>query len=388
MGNRGLAWLSASVSAQNVADLVLKPSAVDAMKQSLVDDRKTDMVAVGGGEITTERTDSRHGTRLGVDVSAGERALHAAAEGAVAPGDGQCLVEVVIDDGVAEGIAQEAHLQLRADIVVEREPRAVGKLIVGRVESYLADELADDRPGVSCRCRAVARGGCYLIKHRLGVEVVALFEHAHEYLVDGVETADDAVGVLWFASLAEDTRHDDARLAQLSTEAVHEQILAADEQRRERRVVVVPAPSFAEAVAVLHGQVGIDIAADGVHAHFAQCLYKSPQVVAIEPWVEAAHAIDIAMQHTGVYFARIAQFGLKLVAAAETVQGCDGGDDLQRGGGAKELPLIVAVDGRVGIEVIDHQSHLGSLEHVVAEQRVDSRLHVSRPGQCVVFYHC
>ena len=160
-----------------------------------------------------------------------------------------------------------------------------------------------------------------------------------------MEAADDAVGVLRLGSLAEDTRHDDARLAQLSAEAVHEHILAADEQRRERRVVVVPAPSLTEAVAVLHRPVGIDIATDGVHAHLAQCLNESPQVIAVEPRVEAAYTVDIPTQHAGVDFARVAQFSLKLVTAAETVQGRDGGDDLQRGSRTHELPLVVAVDG-------------------------------------------
>ena len=59
-------------------------------------------------------------------------------------------------------------------------------------------------------CGTVARGGCKLIEHRLGVEIVALLEHLHQHLVDGMETADDAEGVVGSLALGDIGFHHDA----------------------------------------------------------------------------------------------------------------------------------------------------------------------------------
>ena len=110
------------VSTEDAANLVLETAPVDAVEQSLVDDGEADVVAVGSCEIAAERADTRHGTRLGVDIATCERTLHAAFQCAVTSGDGQSLIEVVVDNCVAVCIAQETYLELRADIVVERKP--------------------------------------------------------------------------------------------------------------------------------------------------------------------------------------------------------------------------------------------------------------------------
>ena len=49
-------------------------------------------------------------------------------------------------------------------------------------------------------------------------------------------------------------------------ELLSEVVLAIEEQRREYRIVVVPAPTGAEAVLILKRQVCIEVAPDGVDA--------------------------------------------------------------------------------------------------------------------------
>jgi len=197
---------------------------------SLIDDAETEPVAVGGGEVSAQRTDARHRAGLGPDVAAGKLRLHAPPQRAVLTGDGKSRQEVVIDIAILEGIAQKAHLQLCRDIVVERQPGAVGKLIPAPLKAELVDKLPDYRPCAFGRGRPVARRGGNLIEHGLGVEVVTLLEHAHHDLVDGVETTHDAVGLLGLALLADGAGDVDAHLAQLVVKAAHKLVLAQNEE--------------------------------------------------------------------------------------------------------------------------------------------------------------
>ena len=94
----------------------------------------------------------------------------------------------------------------------------------------------------------VARGVSQFIKHGLGVEVVTLFQHTHQYLVYGVETAHDTVGGLWLLTLANGAREIYPRLAQLCVKPLHELIFSRDKQGREHRVVIIPAPPLSQGV--------------------------------------------------------------------------------------------------------------------------------------------
>ena len=64
------------------------------------------------------------------------------------------------------------------------------------------------------------------------------------------------------------------RLAQFTLKALHKLVLAAIDEGREHGVVVVPAPSLAQQVIVLHALVGIEVAADSVDAHLTDALDK------------------------------------------------------------------------------------------------------------------
>ena len=75
-------------------------------------------------------------------------------------------------------------------------------------------------------------GSTKLIEHRLGIQVVALLKHLHQYLVDRVESAYDAKGVFRTSRLACFTVQYDASLLQLSDKSLYKHILATYQQRR------------------------------------------------------------------------------------------------------------------------------------------------------------
>ena len=139
---------------------------------------------------------------------------------------------------------------------------------------------------------------------------------------------------------------------------------SADEQGREHRIVVVPAPSLTCQVGVFHRLVCIDIASNGVHSHLAHALHEGSHVVVIEARIEASDAIDVAMERTVTNLAGIAKLGLELIAAAKLVDGSNGCQHLHGGGRTEELALAVGIEHGVGVKVVDHHSHLRRAEHI------------------------
>ena len=319
-----------------------------------------------------------------MNVAARELRAHALLQRAVNTGYRQSGEKVVIDILILVGIAQKLHLELGRDIVVKRQTAAVRKTIARSVQAQARDELTLNAAGILCRSRAVACRGRYLIVHRLSIEVVALLEHTHKDLIDGVETVHDAVGILWLTPHADGAREREARASQGFEKLIHEYILPLKDERREHGVVIVPAPAFTQEIRVFHRAVGIEIAPYRVNTHLVQSLGEGLHVITCEARIKAPHAIDVAVERRGVDPPCVAQLRLKLIAAAETVEGRDGRDRLHRGSRTHELTLIVTEDGRVGVKVIDHDAHLRGLEHVALEQLFDLRLHVLWPGKGVV----
>ena len=223
-----------------------------------------------------------------------------------------------------------------------------------------------------------------MVEHRLGIQVVALLEHAHQYLVDRVEAACYAVGIIGLACLAQSGFHHDARLVQFVDKPLYEHVATADEQRREYRVVVVPAPSVAQCVGTLHGLVGVYVATYCVHSHFAYALHEGAHVVDVESWVESSHAVDVAVECAVAHIACIAKLCLEAIAAAQFVNCCYGCYHLHGRSRAHQLALVVGVYGRVGIEVVYHYSHLRCAEHVALKQSVDVCAHLFGPWQGVL----
>ena len=70
-----------------------------------------------------------------------------------------------------------------------------------------------------------------LVEHRLGVEVVALLHHVHQYLVDGVEAAADTKSVAGALRLACLAFKNDAVGKQSTDETLNKRVFPADEQR-------------------------------------------------------------------------------------------------------------------------------------------------------------
>jgi len=108
-------------------------------------------------------------------------------------------------------------------------------------------------------------------------------------------------------------------------------------------------------------------------------------IIGVKTRVEAAHTVNIAHKRAAVYTAGIAEIGLEAVASTQFIECCYGGNDLHCRRRTHQLALIMAVDYRVGIKVINHHSYLRSLEHVVLQQLVDGHLHVTGPCNRVIF---
>ena len=342
------------------------------------------MVSVGCRAIAGKRRYALNGAGLGVYVAGGEHALHALAQRSVLAGDWQRRAQVHIDIVVAERIAKKLHFEFSREIVVERESAAVGYLVAFRVKPHLRYQLVYYAASLLCRRMLCAGRRCQLVEHRLGVEVVALLHHAHQYLVDGVEAATDAKSVAGALRLACLAFKNNVVGKQVAHKALYERVFPTDEQRREHGVVVVPAPSGAELVGVFHRLVGVDIAANGVDAHLVDCFDEGAHVVGVEARVEAAYAVDVARKRAVAHFAGIAQLGLELIAAAQTVDGCYRRDEFHRRRWAQKQTRIVTVEHRVGIEVVNHHSDCTCLEHIVLKQIVQVFCHSNIPRQSLL----
>ena len=147
---------------------------------------------------------------------------------------------------VAISITQEQTLLFGTEIIVEREARTVGQPAARGIQSEFADELSLHAARTLGAGRTVARRGCYLIIHTLGIEIVALLHHLLHDLIHGVETSTHREGALRTAlHLRRVGLEHDACILQSVDETIHKPILAGKDQRRKHRIVVVPAPALA-----------------------------------------------------------------------------------------------------------------------------------------------
>ena len=203
-----------------------------------------------------------------------------------------------------------------------------------------------------------------------------------QHLVHGVETGTDGEGISR-TSLGRSIHLLilDARILQFSQESIHEDILPGEHQRRKHRVVIIPAPAFAQQIRILHRAVGIHLATNGIYTHLLQAVDKGREVIAVETGIHAAHTIYIAMEHTLLDGSRIFQLGFKLIGPAQLVQRRDGRKELHRASRAHQLALIVLVDAGVILQVPNHDTHLRSFKHLAFQQIVDTHLHRLRPRQ-------
>ena len=147
------------------------------MANALVHDAEAQRVAVGSSAVSRERAHAFHRARFGSHIVLCCRALHAFAQRAVDTCHGQGGQQVAVDGVVGVSVAQQAAQQLRCDVIIKRESRAVGHLVVRGVKPQLPHQV------VHCRCRLLARGAGlaavsgYLVEHRLRHGVVAALHH-------------------------------------------------------------------------------------------------------------------------------------------------------------------------------------------------------------------
>ena len=117
-------------------------------------------------------------------VAANRTGSHAALEGAVFACDGERGKEVAVDSLITIGITKSRHEELRREIVVEREPTAVGHLVGGAANADVTKKLRDKAAATFVVGVWVAALCRHLIEEGFGEKIVALLHHGQENLVD------------------------------------------------------------------------------------------------------------------------------------------------------------------------------------------------------------
>ena len=334
--------------------------------------------------IASERDDARQRAGLRLHVAMGITRFHALLQRAIDTSDRQGLLQLLIHILVTIGIAKELHLQFGTQIVVERETGTIGEFVASRIESYLAYQLPLHVSRTLGTGRSVACRSRYLVVHALGIEIVALLHHLVQYLVHRMETGTNGERSLRTAFHGcPETSIEDARILQLAKESIHKQVFPSEHQWREHRVVIIPAPSLAQEVVVLHRAVGIDAALDAIHTQFLQAGDERRHVVGVESRVHAAHAVDVAIEHAVLHRARIFEGGLKLIRAAQLIQCGNRRHEFHGAGRSHQLAFTEAIDARIRLQVPHHDAHLRGLKHLAFQQIVQAHLHSVRPRQGV-----
>ncbi len=146
-------------------------------------------------------------------------------------------------------------------------------------------------------------------------------------------------------------------------------------------VVVVPTPSLTKLLVIFHRHIADQPAADCVDTHLTQALHEGTHIIGVEPWVESSHAVEVTPERMLFYLAGVHQLSLKLIRVAQFVEGRDRGHHFHGRCGAHGLPLLKTIDGRVGCQVVHHQSHLRGLQQGMRQQFVQSLAQILRPRQ-------
>lgn len=118
-------------------------------------------MVVGSGAIASQCRYAFECSGLCLDIVGGKRAAHAVAQGAIAARHRERGQKMEIDRAVAVGIAQEAHLKVCREIVVERQSTAVGYAVGTMAQSYLGNQPLDNGGGILGARRAVTLMGCH-----------------------------------------------------------------------------------------------------------------------------------------------------------------------------------------------------------------------------------
>lgn len=107
---------------------VLEIATYFCFRYPLVDDGKTEMMAVGGGAVACQSTDTRNSTGLSMNIALRLSAFHAIFQGSIDTSDGKGRIEFFDDFGVFPCITQQLQLHIGGDIVIQRQSAAVGNM--------------------------------------------------------------------------------------------------------------------------------------------------------------------------------------------------------------------------------------------------------------------
>lgn len=251
---------------QRAANAVLEIASGGSVADALVHDAETEHVARGCDAVARKGADAFHGAGLGFHVALGCGAAHAFAKCSVLSGYGEGGEKVAIDVAVTIGEAEQADEKLGGEIVIEREARTIGNLIVGGVEAYCTDKVFRDLHRATAGGGTVAVVGGDLIEHGFGHRVVASLHHGEQHLVDGVATGAERGGRSGHGAFADAAAPTDVGSLEGLTDSFGEAVAIVEEEGGEGDFIVVPTPSPAPTLVVLEGEVGQHVTIDGEDA--------------------------------------------------------------------------------------------------------------------------
>ena len=175
------------------------------------------------------------------------------------------------------------------------------------------------------------------VEHGLGKEVVAALHHRAQHLAEQSGAQAQLAWLLLWGYCG--SFNGDAFALQALAQCLGEVVFALYEQRRERRVVVVPAPAVAPSYGVFEADVGDDASADGDDASAdgldAQLLHAVDKLVHVgvaEERIHGALAYDVALQCGCAvnHFANGRERGREDVVGSQQVEGSYGSDHFLR----------------------------------------------------------
>ena len=188
------------------------------------------------------------------------------------------------------------------------------------------------RLGRTCRLR-----GSNLEEQRLGIEVVALLHHRHQYILHSMTAQTEHQRLFRIRCRRDRGLHHDTGLTQLIGEYRHKLILALHQQRRQLGVVVIPAPAFSQQFLLLKRRGCYQSASDGIHAQTSHTLHEGTHIVGIKHGVQTTHTDQVACQHTVLHRTHITQRGVQLILTTQQVDSCHGSEQFHRRGRAQGL---------------------------------------------------
>ena len=316
----------------------------------------------------------------------GKTRLHTFFQGTIHTGYRQRQLQMRQYILIAISITQQLCLQFRAQIIVERQTRAIRQFISLRVETDFTNQLSLHAPGTLGTGRAVTGRGSYLIVHTLRIEIVAFLHHLVKDLIHRMEagTHRECTGRTTLDRSSK-ARIINARIFQLGQESVHEIILSTKYQRRKHRVVIIPAPPLAKQVGIFHRPVGIDVSLYAIHPHVLQTGHEGSHIIRIKTRVHATDAIDVTFEHMIFHSPRIFQLRFKLIRAAQLIKSRNGSYQLHGTGRTHQLALTKTIDTGICLQVPHHDTDLRSLKHLAFQELVDTFLHRlwPRQSQCI-----